>query len=109
MDRTVKDYSMSKYQDELTERAYALTLDGFHEDSSGDLACGVDWSALVVVDGRHVIIRQDEQGFVWRDYDEDIHNPLGTSGRCAVMRAWRDYEWMSIVAENERLLAGSDY
>lgn len=87
------DYSTSKYQDELTERAYAVTLDGLMDAQVGDLSEGRDWCALVVVDGGHVIIREDAQGFVWCDYSETgLEHGSYESGRCAVRRAWEEYE-----------------
>jgi hypothetical protein len=94
------DYSTSKFQDALTESAYAVAGDGFADDTSGDLSDGVDWSALVVVDGKHVIIREDAQGFVWTDYAEDWHG----AGRCSVQRSWD-----RIAAEDAVRLTDTDY
>lgn len=95
----MSDYSTSKYQDETTERAYAIAGEGFAEDTSGDLSDGCDWSALVVVDGRCVIIREDAQGFVWTDYAETHH----AVGHCLIMEAWTDRQ-----AEDAAFLDGSD-
>lgn len=81
------DYSTSKYQDAETERAYMLTLDGMQSDSCGDLSEGRDWCALVALDGRCRIIREDAQGFVWTDYAEDYH---GTD-HARILRHWDEY------------------
>lgn len=94
------DYSTSKFQDADTERAYAVTLDGMQEDSSGDLSDGVDWSALVVLDGRCRIIREDAQGFVWTDYAETHH----AIDHDVIARAWAER-----VAQDAIALDGTDY
>jgi hypothetical protein len=93
------DYTKSKYQNALTEAAYAVAGEGFASDTSGDLSDGCDWSALVVVDGRCVIIREDAQGFVWTDYAETHH---GTD-HARIAAAWANRQ-----AEDAAFLDGSD-
>jgi hypothetical protein len=75
------------FDSELAERAYAVANDGFADAELGDSTDGPGWYALAVVDGRHVIIREDSQGFVWVD-DAETHH---TDHR-RIMAAWREIE-----------------
>lgn len=105
------DYSTSKYQDAVTEWASTIALDGM-SPTAGDLSEGRDWYALVTLDydagdpdviaaatdgidglfqGSAVIIREDAQGFVWREYGP-VH-PLGDPAAYrALLDAWREIE-----------------
>lgn len=77
------DYSRSQFQNETAERAYAVMLDGFADDSIGDVQDSEAFD-LVTLDGRHVIIRSDSQGFVW-EYDSETHHAVD---HARIARVW---------------------
>lgn len=79
-----RDYSTSKFENETAERAYAVVLDGFAEDSIYDgESVAFD---LVTVDESGptaVILRYDSQGFVDVEMVEraDMADTHGHHGR----------------------------
>lgn len=77
------DYSTSKFENAIAEAAYSVMLDGFAEDSIGDVQDSEAYD-LVVTDGRHVIIRSDSQGFVWL-HDAEQHHAVD---HARIMRTW---------------------
>jgi hypothetical protein len=67
------DYSTSRYQNATAERAYAIVLDGFADDSiigPGDM-CAFD--LVTTDDDGAVILRYDSQGFIDVETSERSH------------------------------------
>ena len=105
------DYSTSKYQDAVTEWAHGIAGEGC-SPTAGDISEGRDWCALVTLtydagdpetiaaatdgvaqlfEGAAIIIREDSQGFVWRDYGP-THPTADPAAWRALMSAWADIE-----------------
>jgi hypothetical protein len=93
MHNLVIDYSKSRFQDADTERAYDMVLDGLAEAEFSPSEA--EWYALVVLDGRCRIIREDQQGFVWTDYEESSHSV----DHDRLRRAWDEIAWECDVEE----------
>lgn len=60
---------MSKFENELTERAYAVAGDGFAERELGSVD-ELGWYAQVVIDGKTVGLVEDCSGFVYSEVYE---------------------------------------
>jgi hypothetical protein len=83
------DYSKSKYQNATAERAYAIVLDGFAEDSIYDIDGSVAFDLVSTEEDGRVILRYDAQGFVdvetsYRDHanngmSADVHGHFGNA------------------------------
>ena len=90
------DYSKSKYQNATAERAYAIVLDGFAEDSIYDIDGSVVFDLVSTEEDGRVILRYDAQEFVdvetsYRDHANngmtaDTH---GHFGRSRVLCYWK--------------------
>ena len=61
------DYSKSKFENEIAERAFEAILDGGSEETIHDEE-GVLYFDLVEIEEGLVILRYDSQGFVWVEY-----------------------------------------
>jgi len=84
------DYGTSRYQNATAERAHAVVLDGFAEESIyvGD---SVMFDLVTTDDDGAVILRYDSQGFVDVEDSEtfDHADRAGRYGRARVIANWR--------------------
>lgn len=62
------DYSTSKFQNALAEKAHAAVLEGGSDESITDAEGTVLFDLIRDVDGETVVLRLDSQGFVWIEW-----------------------------------------
>lgn len=63
-----RDYSTSKFENAIAERAYAVVMDGMSEDSISDSDGMTVFDHVTTEEDSHVILRYDSLGFVWVEW-----------------------------------------
>lgn len=105
---TATDYSKSKFENATAERAYAVTLEGFSEDSIYNADGTVLFDFVATDEDGATILCYDSQGFVWVETSErghalngkpaDVH---GHYGRNRVECHWSYLQREYAIAETE--------